>query len=60
VRKISREQLELAKKMLAVKRYSCGDGLLQDALEVAECLILTQLTMVGPEKTDYIYVEDLE
>lgn len=58
MRKITREELEQARRILAAKRYAIGDGLLQEALEIAECLILTTLSVMG--EIDYVFVEDIE
>jgi len=60
MRKVTLEELEQARKILAAKRYACGDGLLQDALEIAECLIATQKSIMIPGQIEYVILEELE
>lgn len=60
MRKVTLGELEQARKVLAAKRYACADGLLQDALEIAEALIKEIIRECEEKHLDYVKLEELE
>jgi hypothetical protein len=59
MRKITLEELERACRMLAAKRHACGDGLLQDALEIGEAVIRETIRECREAHTNFIVLEDI-
>jgi len=59
MRKVTLKELEQARSILAAKRYACGDGLLQDALEIAEALIKENIREAKEAHATYIKLEEL-
>jgi len=60
MRRVTLKELEQARKILAAKRYACGDGLLQDALEIGEALIKLAIHDMGRRELNYILLEEPE
>ncbi len=59
MRKITLEELEQARRVLAAKRYACADGLLQDALEIAEAIISETIRECKEKHLYYVRLEEL-